>query len=76
MGEKSSIRIKIPDEYDFGLRLGLATKKYRLIAIVVHYGPDVTHGHYICYALRWVKKQRHWFKLDDSSSEQVGLGDI
>jgi uncharacterized UBP type Zn finger protein len=63
--------ITIPEVYDFGMKLTRKELKYRVVAIIAHSGPNIESGHYICYAKRQVKKEIHWFKLNDSEATQV-----
>jgi ubiquitin carboxyl-terminal hydrolase 12/46 len=45
---------------------------YNLIAVVVHKGASMRHGHYVCF----VKQHTHWFLYDDESVQLATLDDI
>ncbi len=38
---------------------------YQLRAVIVHYGPTIRSGHYVCFA----RKNEDWFKYNDSNVE-------
>jgi uncharacterized UBP type Zn finger protein len=53
--EISDQKIIIPKEFDFGSEFLEHKKIYRLVAIVLHCGPTMDAGHYICYGVRRIK---------------------